>query len=173
MHRPVDLRERSGAARRAFPRGGAVTQLSDRSPPNTYREKPSRRPSTPARDELRRQACRLLASWPRQANAPHAGRRIGLGNLDEGRDGTHRKHVASRLAMGPLKSVGFSAALALILASAYVEVRDENRRSRRGSRSNRAKYWRLEVTKPYRSAACAVADRAEAAEPQEPFCKRL
>lgn len=32
---------------------------------------------------------------------------------------------------GLLKSVGFAAALALNLASAYVEVRDENRRSRR------------------------------------------
>ncbi|MFL9912756.1 hypothetical protein [Paraburkholderia sp. RL17-337-BIB-A] len=31
--------------------------------------------------------------------------------------------------LGLLKSVGFSAALALNLASAYAEVRDENRRS--------------------------------------------
>jgi hypothetical protein len=33
--------------------------------------------------------------------------------------------------MGLLKSVGFSAALALNLASAYAEVRDKNRYSRR------------------------------------------
>lgn len=35
------------------------------------------------------------------------------------------------LSKGLLKSVGFSATLTLNLASAYVEVRDENRRSRR------------------------------------------
>jgi hypothetical protein len=48
-----------------------------------------------------------------------------------GREENRTSSCRSRDQKGLLKSVGFSATLTLNLASAYVEVRDGNRRSRR------------------------------------------